>query len=320
MYFSSAFNTIISWHLTRKLSLLCQNKSLSSWTQDLLTRRPQSVRIKSSNSSITTVSTGVTIHFWHDCGGFDPAYRDEVQWLSDWCRAHDLSLNVDKTKSMLLTSEKHSMIPLRWIQMAPLWRLSREFSFLVFTEKLTWTASFSLHPSRISPTCGEFTPSYCVLLRDYREHLHHGLVLELLCSEPQDSLADCDRTDHQSLRPFLQNKLHLQSHQHCGWTHPTLSSTPGSIKRVCGIQAWYGEQFRSLSHKTPKTELYFLHTNILLSLTALSPKHTHTYFNYSIRKKNHIWTAISCNALYIIPSFTYCYFLLLHNYVLFLIS
>ncbi|KAK3522309.1 hypothetical protein QTP86_002559 [Hemibagrus guttatus] len=56
--FSSAFNSIIRQHLIEKLNLLGLNTSLCNWILDLLTGRPQLVRIGNSFSSTTTLSTG----------------------------------------------------------------------------------------------------------------------------------------------------------------------------------------------------------------------------------------------------------------------
>ncbi|KAK1806293.1 hypothetical protein P4O66_000162 [Electrophorus voltai] len=56
--FSSAFNTIVPQHLIGKLSLLGLNTSLCNWILDFLTGRPQFVRIGSSTSNTTTLSTG----------------------------------------------------------------------------------------------------------------------------------------------------------------------------------------------------------------------------------------------------------------------
>ncbi|KAK3557635.1 hypothetical protein QTP70_032302 [Hemibagrus guttatus] len=55
---SSAFNTIIPQHLIEKLSLLGTNTSLCYWILDFLTGRLQSVRIRNSISSTTTLNTG----------------------------------------------------------------------------------------------------------------------------------------------------------------------------------------------------------------------------------------------------------------------
>ncbi|KAK3518408.1 hypothetical protein QTP70_000609 [Hemibagrus guttatus] len=132
--FSSALNTIIPQHLIEKLSLLGLNTSLCNWILDLLTGRPQSVRIGNSSSSTTTLSTravGCVLSpllftlLIHDCAAMHSsnhivkfaddttvvgliskndksAYREEVQRLTAWCKANSLSLNVDKTKEVVV--------------------------------------------------------------------------------------------------------------------------------------------------------------------------------------------------------------------------
>ncbi|KAK3532864.1 hypothetical protein QTP70_000782 [Hemibagrus guttatus] len=133
--FSSAFNTIIPQHLIEKLSLLGLNTSLCNWILDFLTGRPQSVRIGNSFSSNTTLSTGAPqgcvlspmlfTLLTHDCAAMhslnhivkyaddttvvgliskndESVYREEVQRLTAWCKANSLSLNVDKTKEMVV--------------------------------------------------------------------------------------------------------------------------------------------------------------------------------------------------------------------------
>ncbi|XP_060716983.1 uncharacterized protein LOC132839820 isoform X2 [Tachysurus vachellii] len=133
--FNSAFNTIIPQHLTEKLSLLGLNTSLCNWILDFLTGRPQSVRIGNSISSTTTLNTGAPhccilspllfTLLTHDCAAMhrsnhiikfaddttvvglisknnETAYREEVQQLTAWCRTNNLSLNVDKTKEMVV--------------------------------------------------------------------------------------------------------------------------------------------------------------------------------------------------------------------------
>ncbi|KAK3574434.1 hypothetical protein QTP86_006600 [Hemibagrus guttatus] len=102
--FSSAFNTIIPQHLIEKLSLLGLNTSLCNWILDFLTGRPQLVQIGNRFSSKTTLSTGdpqgcvLSPLLKND----ESAYREEVQRLTAWCRANNLSLNVDKTKEMVV--------------------------------------------------------------------------------------------------------------------------------------------------------------------------------------------------------------------------
>ncbi|KAI4882420.1 hypothetical protein NFI96_021740 [Prochilodus magdalenae] len=133
--FSSALNTIIPQHLIGKLNLLGLNTSLSNWILDFLTGRPQSVRIGRNTSSTTTLCTGAPQDcvlspllftlLTHDCAAMhssnhiiksaddttvvsliskndESAYREEVQRLTDWCKTNNLSLNVDKTKEMVV--------------------------------------------------------------------------------------------------------------------------------------------------------------------------------------------------------------------------
>ncbi|KAK3537916.1 hypothetical protein QTP70_024569, partial [Hemibagrus guttatus] len=133
--FSSAFNTIIPQHLTEKLSLLGINTSLCNWILDFLTGRPQSVQIRNSTSGATTLNTGAPqgcvlspllftllthdyaamhssnhiINFADDTivvglisKNDESAYREEVQRLTAWYKANNLSLNVEKTKEMVV--------------------------------------------------------------------------------------------------------------------------------------------------------------------------------------------------------------------------
>ncbi|KAK3533172.1 hypothetical protein QTP70_012425 [Hemibagrus guttatus] len=132
--FSSAFNTIIPQHLSEKLSLLGINSSLCYWILDFLTGRPQSVRIGNSTSSTTTLNTGAPQScvlspllftlLTHNCAAMhssnhikfaddttvvgliskndESAYREEVQRLTAWCKDNNLSLNVEKTKEMVV--------------------------------------------------------------------------------------------------------------------------------------------------------------------------------------------------------------------------
>ncbi len=58
--FSSAFNTIIPQQLIPKPNLLGLKPSLCNWILDILTSRPQSVRVGRNTSSTTTL--------WYRCG------------------------------------------------------------------------------------------------------------------------------------------------------------------------------------------------------------------------------------------------------------
>ncbi|KAK3545725.1 hypothetical protein QTP70_011342 [Hemibagrus guttatus] len=129
--FSLAFNTIIP----QRLNMLGLNTSLCNWILNFLNVRSQSVRIGNSFSSTTTLSTGapqgcllsplLLTLLTHDCAAMhssnhigkfaddmtvvgliskndESVYREEVQRLTAWCKANSLSLNVDKTKEMVV--------------------------------------------------------------------------------------------------------------------------------------------------------------------------------------------------------------------------
>ncbi|KAI5627505.1 gastrula zinc finger protein XlCGF28.1-like [Silurus asotus] len=122
-------------HSTQSFLTLTLNTSLCNWILDFLTGRPQAVRIGNSISSTTTLSTGAPqgcvlspllfTLLTHDCApthssnhiikfaddttvvgliskNDKSAYREEVQRLTAWCGANNLSLNVDKTKEMVV--------------------------------------------------------------------------------------------------------------------------------------------------------------------------------------------------------------------------
>ncbi|KAF7658945.1 hypothetical protein LDENG_00005470 [Lucifuga dentata] len=139
--FSSAFNTIIPQQLVEKLSTLGFNTQLCNWILDFLTGRPQSVRIGKRTSSTITLSTGspqgcvlsplLFTLLTHDCtarfssnhiikfaddttvvslinNDDDTLYREEVKQLTRWCNNNNLSLNVEKTKEMVLDFRRGS--------------------------------------------------------------------------------------------------------------------------------------------------------------------------------------------------------------------
>ncbi|KAF7690055.1 hypothetical protein HF521_011859 [Silurus meridionalis] len=176
--FSSAFNTIIPQHLIEKLSLLGLNTSLCNWILDFLTERPQSVQIGNSISSTTTLSTGAPqgcvlspllfTLLTHDCAPMhssnhiikfaddmtvvcliskndEIAYREEVQRLTAWCGANNLSLNVDKTKEMVVdfrrTQSDHSPLIIDGSSVEIV--KSTKFLGVHLADNLTWSPNTS---------------------------------------------------------------------------------------------------------------------------------------------------------------------------------
>ncbi|KAK3539910.1 hypothetical protein QTP70_019555 [Hemibagrus guttatus] len=92
--FSSAFNTIIPQHLIEKLSLLGLNTSLCNWSS------ATSVTMKSSNHIVKFANDTTVVGLISKNN--KSAHREEVQRLTAWCKANSLSLNVDKTKEMVV--------------------------------------------------------------------------------------------------------------------------------------------------------------------------------------------------------------------------
>ncbi|KAK1795573.1 hypothetical protein P4O66_001069 [Electrophorus voltai] len=178
IHFSSAFNTIVPQHLIGKLSLLGLNTSLCNWILDFLTGRPQSVRMGSSTSNTTTLSTGAPqgsvlspllfTLLTHDCAAMhssnhiikfaddmtvvglinkdnESAYREEVRDLVSWCKVNNLYLNVDKTKEMVVdfrrARQDHSPLAINGSSV----EIVKNIKFLGvhIAENLTWTLNTS---------------------------------------------------------------------------------------------------------------------------------------------------------------------------------
>ncbi len=157
--FSSAFNTIIPQQ------------------EDLLTGRPQSVRVGHNTSSTTTLSTGAPqgcvlspllfTLLTHDCtakfssnhiikfaddttvvglisNNDETHYREEVAQLAEWCGATNLSLNVEKTKEVVLDFRRRNSTdhPPLTIDSSTVERVSStKFLGVHITENLTWTTN-----------------------------------------------------------------------------------------------------------------------------------------------------------------------------------
>ncbi len=165
--FSSAFNTIIPQQLIHKLVQLGLNTSLCNWLLDFLTGRPQAVRVGSNTSSTITLNTGAPqgcvlspllfTLLTHDCTPSNNSnlfikfaddttvvglisnrdeinYRSEVSRLAGWCSDNNLSLNVEKTKEIVVDFRRvHT-------QHAPLTiNGCTKFLGVHITEDLSWT-------------------------------------------------------------------------------------------------------------------------------------------------------------------------------------
>ncbi len=155
--FSSAFNTIIPQQPINKLNLLGHNNSLCNWILDFLTRRPQSVCVGRKNLEHYhtehsapqghVLSLLLFTQLTHDCtakfssnhiikfandtsvvglisNNNEMHYKEEVAQLAEWCGANNLSLNVSKTKEVVMDFRQNSGDHPHWPSTARLWRES----------------------------------------------------------------------------------------------------------------------------------------------------------------------------------------------------
>ncbi|KAI4905235.1 hypothetical protein NFI96_008737, partial [Prochilodus magdalenae] len=176
--FSSAFNTIIPSRLIHKLSTLGITNTLCSWIMDFLTCKPQCVRMGEHTSPSLTLSTGCPqgivlsplfyTLYTHDCtttyssntiikfaddttiignitNDDEGPYREEVKLLTEWCAANNLSLNVSKTKELIIDFRKGggTHTPLNTGGMLVERRSSFKFLGVHLAEDLTWTTNTS---------------------------------------------------------------------------------------------------------------------------------------------------------------------------------
>ncbi|KAK1796865.1 hypothetical protein P4O66_000953 [Electrophorus voltai] len=237
--FSSAFNTIVLQHLIGKLSLLGLNTSLCYWILDFLTGRPQSVRIGSSTSNTTTLSTGAPqgsvlspllfTLLTHDCAAMhssnhiikfaddttvvglinkdnESAYREEVQELVSWCKVNNLYLNVDKTKEMVVDFRRarrdHSPLAINGSSV----EIVKNIKFLGvhIAENLTWTLNTSSITKRAQ--------QHLYFLRKLREAqlpspilntFYRGTVESILSSCIITWFGNCTAFDHKTLQRIV---------------------------------------------------------------------------------------------------------------------
>ncbi len=173
--YSSAFNTIVPTKLAVKLSDLGLNTLLCDWIQDFLTARPQVVKVGQFTSNSITLNIGAPQGcvlspllyslYTHDCvsshsstsivifaddtvvlglinNDDEAAYLDEVERFTSWCQDNCLSLNVSKTKELIVDFRKRQQRPYTPLMICgtPVERVS-SFKYLGvnISEDLTWT-------------------------------------------------------------------------------------------------------------------------------------------------------------------------------------
>ncbi|KAL0202435.1 hypothetical protein M9458_000453, partial [Cirrhinus mrigala] len=129
---SSTFNTIIPQQLIHKLNLLGLNTSLCNWILDFLTGRPHTTTLSTCAPQGCVLSPLLFTLLTHDCtakfssnhiikfaddttvvglisNNDETHYREEVAQLAKWCGANNLSLNVGKTKEVVMDFRRNSV-------------------------------------------------------------------------------------------------------------------------------------------------------------------------------------------------------------------
>ncbi len=172
--YTSAF-TIVPTKLAVKISDLSLNTSLCDWIQDFLTARSQVVKVGQFTSKSITLNIGAPQGcvlspllyslYTHDCvsshsstsiikladdtvvlgiinNNDEAAYLDDLERFTSWCQDNCLSLNVSKTKELIVDFRKRLQWPYtpHMISGTPVERVN-SFKYLGvnISEDLTWT-------------------------------------------------------------------------------------------------------------------------------------------------------------------------------------
>ncbi len=139
--YSSAFNTIVPATLVAKLQTLGLNRSWTSWQAEVRwSEWATTPHLLWSSTLVKFADDTTVIGLITDID--ETAYREEVSTLTKWCQENLLSLNINKTKKLVVDfrrqSTEHTPIS---IDKTPVERVS-SFKFLGvhITEDLTWSA------------------------------------------------------------------------------------------------------------------------------------------------------------------------------------
>ncbi|KAL0152069.1 hypothetical protein M9458_052623, partial [Cirrhinus mrigala] len=146
--FSSAFNTIIPQQLINKLNLLGLNTSLCNWILDFLTGRPHTTTLSTGAPQGCVLSPLLFTLLTHDCTAKFSSnhiikFADDTTVLAEWCGANNLSLNVSKTKEVVMDFRRNSVDhPPLTIDSSAVERVSStKFLGVHITLDLTWTTN-----------------------------------------------------------------------------------------------------------------------------------------------------------------------------------
>jgi hypothetical protein len=221
--YSSAFNTIVHTKLITKLRTLGLNTSLCNWILDFLTGHPQEIRVGNTTSAMLILNTGAPLgcvlspllyllftHEWLPnttptpslsllttqvvgliTDNDETAYWEEVRELAVWCQDNDISLNVSKTKELIVYYRKRRAEQAgcsgagREFQLQVPWDLHHQRTIMVQThqdslEEGTTKPFFPQQTEKIWH--GPHDPQKVLQLHHQKhpDRLHHRLVWQLL--------------------------------------------------------------------------------------------------------------------------------------------
>ena len=156
--------------LITKLGTLGLNTTLCNWILDILTFHPQVIRVGNTTSATLILNMGSVLSpllyslFTHDCtarhdsntiimfaddttviglitDNDETAYRVEVRDLTVWCKDNNLSVNVIKTKEMIVDYRKRRTEHAPILINGAVVEQVESFMFLGvhITNKLTWS-------------------------------------------------------------------------------------------------------------------------------------------------------------------------------------
>ena len=173
--FSSAFNTIQTHMLIRKLKQLHVKSSLILWIKDFLTNRRQTVRVQDALSETITINTGspqgcvlsalLFILYTNECkaegqgvtvfkyaddtvilglveNNDENTYRQNVDRFERWCESNFLHLNSSKTKEMIFNFRRSSATPVEPLRIkGKEIEIVNDYKYLgtVIDNKLSWS-------------------------------------------------------------------------------------------------------------------------------------------------------------------------------------
>ncbi|KAK0141960.1 RNA-directed DNA polymerase from mobile element jockey [Merluccius polli] len=326
--FSSAFNTLIPQQLVEKLKMLQVDTGICNWILDFLTQRRQAVKVGSQTSRTISVSTGspqgcvlsplLFSLLTHDCAARhstnhiikyaddstvvglisdndESAYRIEVELLTAWCESHNLVLNVDKTKEMVIDfrrgGRQHAPINIHGSAVERVSNvkflgvhLADDLTFSTNTTAVIKKAQRRLHPLRRLRKAGLPTPHLTTFYR--------GTIESILTYGFTSWFGSCKAYEQQQLNRIVKTASRIIGaslpflkeiyEQRC--THRAAAIIRDFHHPSHGLFSLLpsGKRYRSISCRTTRMLNSFFAqavrlVNGLRSLPTHTPTHTHTH-------------------------------------------